>query len=174
MNRYREFSAAHWAISVTWCVMKIWIRLKRLLSLYKLKCDRKDENEFCIYFTVFSLELLPVLPSFKACRSKCIGNRRYAQYDNLRHDLKKSPLAEYYWVHDLHDRNALKAACDHFIAKHGAIDRLESHNEYWLQTDAWLRGEYGIYGLKSNEIAKRQSKNSMKDILSSGSSCCGR
>ena len=85
-------------------------------------------------------------------------------YDNLRHDLKES-LTEYYWVHDLHDRNALKAACDHFIAKHGPIDRLESHNEYWLQTDAWLRGEYGIYGLKTDEIVKRQSKNSMKDIF---------
>ena len=52
-------------------------------------------------------------------------------YENLRDELKWV-LKEYYRVDDLHNRDQLQAACDHFTHRYGKIDRIESHNEYWL------------------------------------------
>jgi hypothetical protein len=30
-------------------------------------------------------------------------------------------------------------ACGHFTHRHGRIDRIDSHNEHWLATEARLR-----------------------------------
>ena len=85
-------------------------------------------------------------------------------YDELRDELKLV-LTEYYKVDDLHNRDQLRAACDHFIKHHGKIDRIESHNEYWLETDAWLRTLYEVPGLKSDQMKLMKSKNGMKEAF---------
>ena len=85
-------------------------------------------------------------------------------YEHLRDELKEA-LSEYYRVDDLHQRDQLRAACDHFIYRYGPIDRIESHNEYWLETDAWLRTVYQVPGLKSDQMPLMKSKARMKEAF---------
>jgi hypothetical protein len=73
-------------------------------------------------------------------------------------------LHAYYRVEDMHDRSQLEAACRHFIQEQGPIWRLESHNEYWLETDAHLRSCFDISGPNLNNIALLKSKERMKAI----------
>ena len=79
-----------------------------------------------------------------------------APYDALRPELRAA-LAEYYRVDDLHSTEQLRSAVRHFIARHGRIDRLESLNEYWLETDARLRTEFDIPGLRLATTCSRSS-----------------
>ena len=82
-------------------------------------------------------------------------------YDQLSEELKKS-LSEYYWIEDMHHFSSLEQACQHFIDKHGPIHRLESHNEYWLETEAKLRSKFNIPGPKDQGISQIKSKSDMK------------
>lgn len=82
-------------------------------------------------------------------------------YDNLRPELREA-LTEYYKVNDLHNYDELIRALGYFTFKHGKIDRIESHNEYWLETDAKLRTDFNIFGIKADEIAFMQYKSRMK------------
>lgn len=59
-------------------------------------------------------------------------------YENLSDELKKS-LGEYFKVNSLEDLDEVKRAVAFLFYKHGSIDGLESHNEYWLMLDALLR-----------------------------------
>ena len=69
-----------------------------------------------------------------------------AAWDVLRQELRED-LTEYFRVDDLHSIDQLVRAVAHFTARHGKMDRLESLNEYWLETDARLRTEFNIPGL---------------------------
>jgi hypothetical protein len=89
-----------------------------------------------------------------------------AAYDGLRHELRED-LAEYYRVDDLHSFDQLRAAIEHFAAKHGRIDRLESLNEYWLETDAALRTEFDIPGLRLEDMDRVKRKSAMKAVFES-------
>ena len=46
--------------------------------------------------------------------------------------------------------------------RHGKIDRLESHNEHWLETDARLRTDFNIPGIKADEVLDLKAKSRMK------------
>lgn len=59
-------------------------------------------------------------------------------YDNLDNELKNS-LTEYYKVQDMEDYDQVLRACGYFTFKYGKIDRIESHNEHWLEQDARLK-----------------------------------
>jgi hypothetical protein len=85
-------------------------------------------------------------------------------YENLRPELRDA-LTDYYRVDDLHDRDALLRAIGWFTHKHGKIDRVESLNEYWLETDAWLRTEFNIEGLRLDEIERAKRKSAMKRVF---------
>ena len=87
-----------------------------------------------------------------------------APYDGLRPELRGA-LTEYYRVDDLHSTEQLREAVRHFIAKHGTVDRLESLNEYWLETDAALRTEFGITGLRSEDMERVKRKSAMKGVF---------
>ncbi len=50
----------------------------------------------------------------------------------------------------------------YLAGKHGKIDWLESHNEFWLESDARLRTDFNIPGIKSDEIADMKAKSRMK------------
>jgi hypothetical protein len=65
-------------------------------------------------------------------------------YDLLHPRLKDS-LSEYYQVRDMHNYDELLRACGYFTYRYGKIDRLDSQNEYWLETEAQLRLFVGDY-----------------------------
>jgi len=96
-----------------------------------------------------------------------------AAYDGLRPQLRED-LTEYYRVEDLHSIDQLRAAVRHFIARHGPVDRLESLNEYWLQTDAILRTEFDIVGLRVDDMDTVKRKSAMKAVFESAGVAVGR
>lgn len=83
------------------------------------------------------------------------------QFDNLRPELQ-SALAEYYRVTSMEDYDQLFRAVAYFSFKHGKIDRFESHNEYWLDTEARIRTDFNIPGIKTDQIAFMKHKSLMK------------
>lgn len=84
-------------------------------------------------------------------------------YDNLPGNLKPV-LREYYRVDNMHNYDSLLRALGHFTHRHGKIDRIESHNEYWLETDARLRTDFNIPGINAENILKIKRKSLMKEI----------
>jgi biotin carboxylase len=87
-----------------------------------------------------------------------------APYAMLRDELREA-LTEYYWVETMEDYNSLLRACAHFIHRYGRIHRLESHNEYWLETDARLRTDFNIPGLRLSDMEKTKHKSIMKQVF---------
>ena len=83
-------------------------------------------------------------------------------YDRLRPELREA-LSEYYRVSDLHDYEQVLRACGHFTHRHGRIDRIDSHSEHWLSTEARLRDDFNVFGLRAAELADIQRKSSMKE-----------
>ena len=83
-------------------------------------------------------------------------------YDSLTTDLRAS-LTEYYRVEDMHDIDALVRACGYYTYRYGKIDRFESLNEYWLATEARIRDDFNIYGIRSVAIESVRRKSRMKE-----------
>jgi hypothetical protein len=83
-------------------------------------------------------------------------------YDNLSPEVR-SALTEYYQVDDMHHYDALVRACGYFTHRYGKIDRLDSLNEYWLNTEARLRDDFNIFGVRGSEIDFIRRKSCMKD-----------
>ncbi len=82
-------------------------------------------------------------------------------YDNLSPQVR-SALTEYYRVADMHDYDSLVRACGFFTHRYGKIDRLDSLNEYWLSTEARLRDDFNIFGVRGTEIDFIRRKSRMK------------
>lgn len=90
-----------------------------------------------------------------------IGSEPYAQLGPaLQHY-----LTEYYRVDDLEDTVAVKKGVAHFFAKYGPIDRVESHNEHWLDLDAALREQFNIPGLRPADLEQVKYKSEMKKLF---------
>jgi hypothetical protein len=85
-------------------------------------------------------------------------------WEQLRHEVRDA-LTDYYRVGDLHDLDALVRAVGWFTHRHGKIDRVESLNEYWLETDARLRTEFNVEGLRLDGIAAIKRKSAMKRLF---------
>ncbi len=85
-------------------------------------------------------------------------------YDLLSGELKKC-LREYYKVHDMHNYDQLVRALGYFTHHYGKLDRIESFNEYWLETEAQLRTDFNLVGLNSVDIMKVKRKSLMKQIF---------
>jgi ATP-grasp domain len=83
-------------------------------------------------------------------------------YDRLRPELREA-LTEYYRVGELHDYDEVLRACGHFTHRHGKIDRVDSHSEHWLETEARLRTDFNVDGPKLAEIAEIKRKSCMKE-----------
>lgn len=77
----------------------------------------------------------------------------------------RDSLTSYYMVDDLHNYDSLLRACGSFTHQYGKIDRLESHNEYWLATDAKLRRDFNIKGLKPADMQIVRRKSGMKEVF---------
>ncbi|HEY9838863.1 MAG: acetyl-CoA carboxylase biotin carboxylase subunit family protein [Candidatus Sericytochromatia bacterium] len=82
-------------------------------------------------------------------------------WEELPSDLRQA-LTEYYRVEDLHMTDRLEEACRHFIERYGPIQYLESHNEYWLETEAVLRTRLGIPGPNLDTIFQLKRKSQMQ------------
>ena len=82
-------------------------------------------------------------------------------YDNLSPDVR-SALTEYFRVEDLHAYEDLLRACGFLTHRYGKIDRLDSLNEYWLSTEARLRDDFNIAGIRGSEIDSIRRKSRMK------------
>jgi hypothetical protein len=85
-------------------------------------------------------------------------------YDNLPHELRWA-LTEYYRVDSLSNYDQLVRALGYFTHRYGKIDRLDSLNEFWLETEAQLRTDFNIYGIKTGDIMKIKRKSEMKKIF---------
>jgi biotin carboxylase len=67
----------------------------------------------------------------------------------------------------MHDYDRLVRACGHFTHRYGKIDRIDSHNEYWLETEARLRTDFNMFGIRSEDIDRVKSKSRMKEVFRS-------
>jgi hypothetical protein len=74
-------------------------------------------------------------------------------------------LTEYFQITDLHDYDQLTRACGYFTYQYGKIDRIDSHNEYWLDTEARLREDFNIDGPKISDVLRMQRKSEMKKMF---------
>jgi biotin carboxylase len=63
----------------------------------------------------------------------------------------------------MHDYDGLLRACGFFTHKYGKIDRFESLNEYWLDTEARIRDDFNIFGVRGRKIDSIRHKSRMKD-----------
>jgi hypothetical protein len=87
-----------------------------------------------------------------------------APWDELRPELREA-LTEYYRVPDLADTDALISALGWFIHRHGRIDRVDSLNEWWLETEAKLRTWFDIPGFRLDTIERIKRKSAMKEVF---------
>ncbi|MFA0888743.1 MAG: acetyl-CoA carboxylase biotin carboxylase subunit family protein [Synergistales bacterium] len=85
--------------------------------------------------------------------------------EELRAELREA-LTDVIRVDDLHRTDQVAAAVASFRDRYGPINRLESHNEHWLDSDARLRREFGIPGLKPDELVPMRRKSLMKEVFS--------
>jgi biotin carboxylase len=88
-----------------------------------------------------------------------LADENYAQ---LSAELKAA-LREYYKVHNMHNYDELLRALGFFTHRYGRIDRLDSLNEYWLETEAQLRTDFNIPGIKTDTIQTIKRKSLMKE-----------
>ncbi len=84
-----------------------------------------------------------------------------APYDELPYELKDA-LTEYYRVENLQDYDQIHRACAWLTFRHGKIDALQSNNEFWLVSDAKLRTDFNIDGMKFPQIMDHKQKSRMK------------
>jgi len=85
-------------------------------------------------------------------------------YGALPEELRDA-LTEYFWVDDMNEYHNIENAVKHFQYKWGKIDRFESLNEHWLETEARIREEFDIPGPRSDFIEDVRRKSVMKDYF---------
>jgi biotin carboxylase len=89
-----------------------------------------------------------------------------APYGSLRPELRWA-LSEYYRVDDMNSYDALVRALGHLTHRHGKLDGIDSHNEHWLETEARLRTDFNMAGLRQDRIGIVRRKSAMKEIYRS-------
>eukprot|EP01103_Thecamoeba_quadrilineata_P005085 TRINITY_DN14937_c0_g1_i1.p1 TRINITY_DN14937_c0_g1~~TRINITY_DN14937_c0_g1_i1.p1 ORF type:complete len:399 (-),score=78.51 TRINITY_DN14937_c0_g1_i1:127-1293(-) len=85
-----------------------------------------------------------------------------APYQELRKELK-SALTEYYKVGSLNNYDEVYRGVAHLISKYGRMNKIESHNEFWLEMDAHLREDFNVPGARPREVRDAKSKAKMKE-----------
>ncbi len=87
-----------------------------------------------------------------------IGN---APYHELRGECIDN-LTEYYYCPDMENYKTLYKAVAFFAFKYGRINYIESNNEHWLVSDAKLREDFNVDGLKPHDLESIKHKSLMK------------
>jgi predicted ATP-grasp superfamily ATP-dependent carboligase len=75
----------------------------------------------------------------------------------------RAALTEYYCLPDMHDYDGLVRACGYYTHRFGKIDRFDSLNEYWLATEARIRDDFNIPGIRCADIDFIRRKSKMKE-----------
>ena len=86
----------------------------------------------------------------------------------------RDALDDYYRVDDLGDYDQLTRALGCFIHRHGRIERIDSLNEHWLETEAALRTDFNIPGINSATIGAIKRKSVMKQRFTDAGLAPGR
>lgn len=82
-------------------------------------------------------------------------------YEQLHPELQ-NVLADYYRVGDMHNYDELLRACGLWTHRFGKLSRLDSHTEYWMETEARLRTDFNIPGPHLGDLAPIKRKSLMK------------
>ncbi len=77
----------------------------------------------------------------------------------------KDHLTEYFNVLDMHNYDNVLRGVGYFTYKYGKIDRIDSQNEYWLETEARLRTDFNVFGVKIDQIGRIKRKTEMKAVF---------
>jgi hypothetical protein len=96
---------------------------------------------------------------------KRMGGNVLGLADEAYHNLPDAlhwALTEYYRVDSLSNYDQLLRALGYFTHRYGKIDRLDSLNEFWLETEAQLRTDFNIPGINNEGIMKIKRKSEMK------------
>ena len=112
---------------------------------------------FSVHFPDLNAEFAHHLNHFGA-RLLGIGD---TPYDLLSAKLKDS-LTEYYRIDNLESYEEVLRAVGYFTHKYGKIDRFESLNEHWLETEARIRTDFNIEGMKMDAVENVRRKSRMK------------
>lgn len=103
----------------------------------------------------------------------CVHLRKYGanvfgladeHFHLLRNELREV-LTDYYKVFDMNSYDELLRALGYFTHRYGKLDRIDSLNEYWLETEARLRTDFNIWGLKISDMPKIKRKSEMKKVF---------
>jgi hypothetical protein len=85
-------------------------------------------------------------------------------WERLRPELQGA-VAEYYRVQDMHRYDDMVRALGFLTFRHGKLDRVDSMSEYWLSTEARLREDFNVPGLRPADLAVIQRKTGMKGLF---------
>jgi hypothetical protein len=85
-------------------------------------------------------------------------------WERLRPELRGA-LGEYYRVGDMHRYEELLRGAGFLTFRHGKIDRLDSMSEYWLETEARLREDFNVWGLRPPDMGRIKRKSEMKRVF---------
>lgn len=86
----------------------------------------------------------------------------------------RDSLSDYFYVRDMHHYDELVRACGQITWRHGRIDRIDSLNEYWLETEAALRTDFNVPGIKNDTIRQVKAKSEMKKVFQALDIPCAR
>jgi hypothetical protein len=87
-----------------------------------------------------------------------------APWETLRPELQ-GVLTEYYRVADMRRHEDLVRGLGYLTFRHGKLDRLDSMSEHWLETEARLRDDFNIPGLRTSDMARIKRKSEMKRLF---------
>ena len=85
-------------------------------------------------------------------------------YDSLRSELKSS-LTEYFRVNSMDNYDELVRALGYFTHRYGKLDRIDSHSEHWLETEARLRTDFNMFGIRTEQIDRVKRKSLMRETF---------
>jgi hypothetical protein len=85
-------------------------------------------------------------------------------WERLRPELRNA-VTEYYRVTDMHRYDELLRGLGFLTFRHGKIDRVDSMSEYWLRTEARLREDFHVPGLRPADLDVIQRKSGMKGLF---------
>ncbi len=86
----------------------------------------------------------------------------------------REALTDYFWVSNLDIYEDLVRACGQITYEYGKIDRIESLNEHWLETEAALRTDFNVFGVKNDTIAQIKKKSEMKKVFQANGIPCAK
>jgi len=117
--------------------------------------------QFPDWVSEFAITLAKKYPEVKVLG---IGDQ---PYDSLPQRLRDT-MTEYYKIDSLDSYDDISRAVGFFKDKYGSVDRFESLNEHWLETEAKIRDEFDIAGPRTDFIESVRRKSKMKEVFAKG------